>query len=113
MQNSSQDKDDFAELAKLANDFAELWRENVAMQAVNPNTIHWISTWLQTLAPPGGVSGENPTPGPEAPGHASGDIGRRLDDIICRLDRIEARLADLERGSHASGAEDPGESTPR
>lgn len=87
--------DERDELAKLAQDFVDLWQEQVAAAAADPAMARWAEAWLapfQAMAARG-----DGAPGPAPAGAAPGDLGRRLDEFARRLDACEARLDALER----------------
>jgi hypothetical protein len=97
------EKDD---LARLAQDFVDLWQEQVAASAADPALMRWVEAWLAPLAAAGAGGGERRAPpaGAAAPGAPHDELGRRLDELARRLGACEERLAALERKPRKRGA---------
>jgi len=94
------------DLAKLAQDFIDLWQEHVAAAAADPALMDWTQAWMAPLQ--AAATGHDATAQRTAPpGPASGDFGSRLDEFARRLALCEERLAALERSAKKRGGRDP------
>ena len=90
------------DLARLAQEFVDLWQEHVAAAAADPALLAWSRAWMAPLqaaaAGDDGTAQRTPAPGP-----APGDLGSRMDEFARRLAGWEERLAALERGPGKRG----------
>ena len=90
------------DLARLAQDFVDLWQEHMAAAAADPALLAWTRAWMAPLQA-AAADGDGPAQRPPAPGAAPGDLGSRLDEFARRLAACEERLAALERGPGKRG----------
>src|SRR5690349_19587468 len=100
------------DLAALARRYVDLWQDQLTAMAADPALAETTARLLAALVPVGWPPQQHPqdddagifsasrsaAPGSAATGAASGQRGRRLDELARRLAVVEKRLAAVEAG---------------
>jgi hypothetical protein len=94
---------DRPDLAALAKRFMDLWQEQMNAVAGDPALAESIGRFMASMPPgmPFWPGRHDAKGGAKAPGSASDERGRGVDQLASRLDAIEKRLARLEGGTRA------------
>ena len=107
------------DLEALARRYVELWQDQFAASAADPQMAETLARWLkvagggamasaamwQNLWPHGAPHDHAPSPGPAPATAPPDDGGRGVAQLALRVAALEERIAALESGSRGTGGE--------